>query len=138
MGRVADRPRSLSATNPWPLIDGWLRVEYKNAGGIWIGATQTWLSFGFAAESRFRRFRWVAITYIATLFLFSSRLRVIGTSTMWMNAADGPQDLLYSTVIRSSAGIRSTSTIRGRGFPRHHPAGRYAVLCQRDHERGRT
>ena len=41
-------PGACPATNPWPLIDGWLRVEYKNAGGNWIGATRTWLAFGFA------------------------------------------------------------------------------------------
>jgi len=41
-------PGACPSTNPWPLIDGWLRVEYKNAGGNWIGATRTWLAFGFA------------------------------------------------------------------------------------------
>ena len=29
-------------------MDGWLRVEYKNAAGNWIGATRTWLALGFA------------------------------------------------------------------------------------------
>ncbi len=41
-------PGACGATNPWPLVDGWLRVEYKNAAGNWIGATRTWLALGFA------------------------------------------------------------------------------------------
>lgn len=32
----------------WPLIDGWLLVEYKNAAGNWVGVTQEWLQLGFA------------------------------------------------------------------------------------------
>ncbi len=41
-------PGACAATNPWPLVDGWLRVEYKNAAGNWIGATRGWLQLGFA------------------------------------------------------------------------------------------
>ena len=37
-----------TAGNPWPLIDGWLRVEYLNAAGNWIGVTRSWLQLGFA------------------------------------------------------------------------------------------
>jgi len=33
---------------PWPLYNGWLRVEYKNAGGAWVGATGEWLQLGWA------------------------------------------------------------------------------------------
>ena len=40
-----------NAANPWPLIDGWLRVEYKNAGGNWIGVTSTWLALGFGRST---------------------------------------------------------------------------------------
>jgi Tfp pilus assembly protein PilX len=36
------------AANQWPLVDGWLRVEYKNAAGAWIGVTTQWLQLGFA------------------------------------------------------------------------------------------
>jgi Tfp pilus assembly protein PilX len=33
----------------WPLINGWLLVEVKNAAtGLWVGVTQEWLSMGFA------------------------------------------------------------------------------------------
>jgi len=32
----------------WPLVDGWLRVEYKDAAGNWHGATREWLGLGFA------------------------------------------------------------------------------------------
>jgi hypothetical protein len=37
-----------NAANPWPLIDGWLRVEYLNAAGTWTGVTRIWLQLGFA------------------------------------------------------------------------------------------
>jgi type II secretory pathway pseudopilin PulG len=33
---------------PWNLVDGWLRVEYLNAGGVWIPITNEWLQLGFA------------------------------------------------------------------------------------------
>jgi len=32
----------------WNLIDGWLRVEYKNAAGNWNPVTTEWLGLGFA------------------------------------------------------------------------------------------
>jgi hypothetical protein len=34
--------------SPWPLVDGWLRVEYKDVAGNWIGVTRSWLQLGFA------------------------------------------------------------------------------------------
>ena len=37
-----------AAGQPWPLVDGWLRVEYQTAAGNWIGVTQSWLQLGFA------------------------------------------------------------------------------------------
>jgi len=38
---------SSSATS-WNLIDGWLRVEYKDASGNWHPVTNEWLQLGFA------------------------------------------------------------------------------------------
>jgi len=32
----------------WSLIDGWLRVEYRDVQGNWHGVTREWLSLGFA------------------------------------------------------------------------------------------
>jgi hypothetical protein len=32
----------------WNLIDGWLRVEYKDAAGNWHAVTNEWLQLGFA------------------------------------------------------------------------------------------
>jgi len=42
-----DPPKYPSRTN-WPIVDGYLRVEYKDAAGNWHGATQEWLKLGFA------------------------------------------------------------------------------------------
>lgn len=33
---------------PWPLISGWLRVEYRKADGTYQDATAEWLGLGFA------------------------------------------------------------------------------------------
>ncbi len=35
-------------SNSWSLIDGYLRVEYKNVSGTWVGVTNEWLGLGFA------------------------------------------------------------------------------------------
>ena len=32
----------------WNLLDGYLRVEYRDSSGNWHGVTQEWLGFGFA------------------------------------------------------------------------------------------
>ncbi len=32
----------------WPLIGGWLLVEYQNNAGSWVGVTTEWLGLGFA------------------------------------------------------------------------------------------
>jgi len=34
----------------WNLIDGWLRVEYKDQNGNWNPVTQEWLNLGFARD----------------------------------------------------------------------------------------
>ncbi|HLJ88904.1 MAG TPA: hypothetical protein VKZ53_18945 [Candidatus Angelobacter sp.] len=36
------------ATTTWNLIDGYLRVEYKNNLGVYVPITQEWLALGFA------------------------------------------------------------------------------------------
>lgn len=37
-------------TNKWNLLDGWLRVEYRNAAGAYVPVTQEWLKLGFARD----------------------------------------------------------------------------------------
>ncbi len=36
----------------WSLIDGYLRVEYKNSSGVWTPVTSEWLSLGFARGTK--------------------------------------------------------------------------------------
>jgi hypothetical protein len=38
----------------WNLIDGWIRVEYLNNAGAWVGITTQWLNLGFARHSNTR------------------------------------------------------------------------------------
>ena len=54
MARTATDARWVQPTglacNPWSLVDGWLRVEYRNTAGNWIGVTTQWLARGFARD----------------------------------------------------------------------------------------
>jgi hypothetical protein len=36
----------------WPLISGWLRVEYRDNNGNWNNITQEWLNLGFARQAQ--------------------------------------------------------------------------------------
>lgn len=40
--------RPFGGGDPWNLINGWLRVEYKDTNGNWVGITNQWLRLGFA------------------------------------------------------------------------------------------
>jgi hypothetical protein len=42
---------SSASASAWSLIDGYLRVEYKDASGVWHPVTNEWLSLGFARGS---------------------------------------------------------------------------------------
>ena len=37
-------------TTQWPLVRGWLRVEYLGIDGSWHGVTNEWLKYGFAMD----------------------------------------------------------------------------------------
>ncbi len=41
-------PTAANATNTWNLVDGYLRVEYRDAGGVYHPVTAEWLALGFA------------------------------------------------------------------------------------------
>ncbi|MGH9564813.1 MAG: hypothetical protein ACRD4I_02415, partial [Candidatus Angelobacter sp.] len=47
---VNPNPGTLNAA--WPLISGWLRVEYRDAAGTYHDVTQEWLNLGFARQSQ--------------------------------------------------------------------------------------
>jgi type II secretory pathway pseudopilin PulG len=42
-------------TKQWPLVRGWLRVEYLGIDGAWHGVTQEWLKYGFAKSPAIAR-----------------------------------------------------------------------------------
>jgi len=49
---VTSNATAMNATTAsWNLIDGYLRVEYKDAGGAWHGVTNEWLGLGFARNT---------------------------------------------------------------------------------------
>lgn len=39
-----------TVTQPWNLLDGYLRVEYRNGGGAYTAITKEWLEIGFARQ----------------------------------------------------------------------------------------
>jgi type II secretory pathway pseudopilin PulG len=45
---AAQGPNCRGANPTWPLVKGWLRVEYLNNAGAWVGVTNEWLQLGFA------------------------------------------------------------------------------------------
>jgi hypothetical protein len=76
----------------WPLIDGWLRVEYKNTAGQWIGATRTWLALGFARGTAIPVAPGGNAVHPKAILVFQKLAgdrNLSGTIT----AADGPQNI---------------------------------------------
>ncbi|MBZ5655373.1 MAG: hypothetical protein LAO56_08830 [Acidobacteriia bacterium] len=45
---VAPKAPLLATAGTWNLLDGYLRVEYKDAAGTWNAVTREWLELGFA------------------------------------------------------------------------------------------
>jgi Tfp pilus assembly protein PilX len=45
-------PSPGTLNTPWPLISGWLRVEYRDTNGAYHDITQEWLNLGFARQSQ--------------------------------------------------------------------------------------
>jgi hypothetical protein len=44
LGEITTNPPNTGAAGG---VGAWLRVEYLNAAGVWVGVTQQWLSYGF-------------------------------------------------------------------------------------------
>ena len=44
-----------AGTTQWPLVRGWLRVEYLGTDGDWHGVTKEWLKYGFAKSPAIAR-----------------------------------------------------------------------------------
>lgn len=44
-----------AGTTQWPLVTGWLRVEYRNTSGTWVGVTNEWLKYGFIKDPAIAR-----------------------------------------------------------------------------------
>jgi Tfp pilus assembly protein PilX len=45
-------PPQAAVGTPWPLISGWLRVEYRDTNGAYHNVTQEWLNLGFARQAQ--------------------------------------------------------------------------------------
>ena len=76
----------------WPLVDGWLRVEYKNAAGNWTGVTRIWLALGFARGAAIPAAPGGNTVHPKAILVFQKLAgdrNLSGTIT----AADGPQNI---------------------------------------------
>jgi type II secretory pathway pseudopilin PulG len=80
------------AGQPWPLVDGWLRVEYKNAAGNWIGITTTWLQRGFARGAAIPTAMGTNNVHPNAILIFQ---KIAGDRNLSgsITAADGPQNI---------------------------------------------
>ena len=45
-------PPPAATLNPPAIVDGWLRVEYLDNGGNWVGITDQWLALGFSRQEQ--------------------------------------------------------------------------------------
>src|SRR4029077_12415714 len=77
----------------WPLVDGWLRVEYKNTVGQWIGVTRTWLQLGFGRGPAIPTVPLVGNTAHPKAILIFQKLAGDRNLSGTITAADGPQNV---------------------------------------------
>ena len=80
-----------ATANQWPLVDGWLRVEYKNAAGQWIGVTRTWLLRGFARGTAIPTAPGGNLVHPNAILIFQKLAGDRDLSGGPVTAADGPQ-----------------------------------------------
>ena len=80
-----------AGANQWPLVDGWLRVEYKNAAGNWIGATDKWLQLGFGRGIAIPTVVGGNLVHPKAILIFQ---KIAGDRNLnsTPDAADGPQN----------------------------------------------
>ena len=108
------------AAGPWNLVDGWLRVEYLNAAGAWVGVTTEWLQLGFArgllsptqpvgggAGSN--------PVHPNAILIFQQQADRDASGTL--TAADNPNNIFEARAPLNTVGIRSIFTIHARASP---------------------
>jgi hypothetical protein len=125
-------PGACAATNPWPLIDGWLRVEYKNPAGQWIGATRTWLALGFARGTIVPTTPFGGAgqnnVHPRAILVFQ---QLAGDRNLdgAMNATDGPQDKIVVDVNSQYSWYPINFFDPREGFPRDANPGLAGTQC---------
>jgi len=86
-----------AGANQWPLVDGWLRVEYKNAAGNWIGLTRVWLQRGFARGIAVPTAPGANTVHPNAILVFQKLAGDRNLSGGLLTAADGPQNFVEPT-----------------------------------------
>ncbi len=107
----------------WPLVDGWLRVEYKNTAGNWVGATRTWLQLGFARGTAVPTVPGAAGNPVHpnAILIFQKLAGDRNLSGGALTAADGPQNIIGANSQYSWNPINFFDA--REGFPRDSTTG---------------
>jgi len=85
------RPFGQPALNNWPLVDGYLRVEYKNALGNWVGVTNQWLNLGFSRGLNIPNAAGTSNPVNPNAILILQQLADRGIGSGTITAVDNPQ-----------------------------------------------
>lgn len=95
-----------NGVNTWPLVKGWLRVEYLDSTtGNWIGVTNEWLSWGFARTQLARTAPGVDVTGHPNAILIFQQLADRNADGKISNgnvATSGPQVLENPSITGSN------------------------------------
>jgi len=83
-----------AGANQWPLVDGWLRVEYKTPAGNWVGVTRTWLQRGFARGTTIPTAPGANPVHPNAILVFQKLAGDRNLSGGALTAADGPQNFI--------------------------------------------
>ena len=111
-----------AGANTWPLVDGWLRVEYKNAAGQWIGITNTWLNLGFARGPAIPVAPGGNTVHPSAILIFQKQAfdRDLNAA---INAQDGPQAFTVGTANSQFSWHPINFYDPREGFPRDSVVG---------------
>jgi hypothetical protein len=110
-----------AGVNQWPLVDGWLRVEYRNPAGNWIGVTRTWLQLGFARGIAIPTVPGGNTVHPSAILVFQKLAGDRNLSGGPLTVADGPQNFTGPNAQYSWNPINFYDP--REGFPRDSVAG---------------
>jgi len=106
------------ANTTWPLVRGWLRVEYLDStSGKWTGVTKEWLQYGFAKSNTARTAPGVDTTGHPNAILIFQQLAdrdgsgtVTNGNVQVQTGVDAKGNPIYQTVTESTSMVLNPAT----------------------------